>query len=174
MVDIKQELIKCGAVKFGDFTLASGKKNKYYVDIKQAIGDPDRLNHIGNEIWLETLSQGIKFDAVACVELGGVPIGVMVSHISGKPLIIIRKEIKDHGIKNRIIGDAKGMRVLLVEDVTTTGGTVIKAINTLHDAGAKVHDVVSVVDRGEGAGGLLGDGGVRLFSLVSAQELLAG
>lgn len=170
---LKQELINCGAVKFGDFTLASGKKSKYYVDIKQAIGDPEKLKLIGNEIWIEILSKDIRFDAIACVELGGVPIGVMLSQISGNPLIIVRKEVKDHGIKNNIIGKiTKGMKVLLVEDVTTTGGTVIKAINVLQEAGAKVHNVISVVDRGEGAAGTLGDRGVRLFSLVSAQELL--
>lgn len=173
MTDLKQKLVKCGAVKFGEFTLASGHKSKYYVDLKQAIGDPGLLNYIGNEIWFHILSKDIRFDAVACVELGGVPIGVMVSHISEKPLIIIRKETKDHGVKTMIIGKVtKGMRVLIVEDVTTTGGTVIKAINVLEEAGVKVHDVISVVDRGEGATGILGDSGVRLFSLVNAQELL--
>ncbi|MDD3813306.1 MAG: orotate phosphoribosyltransferase [Desulfocapsaceae bacterium] len=173
MARLIQELIDSGAVKFGDFTLASGKKSKYYVDIKQAVGDPKRLAFIANEIWIKILSEDIRFDVIACVELGGVPIGVMVSQISECPLIIIRKEAKDHGVKNRIVGKInKGMKVLLVEDVTTTGGTAINAIKILKEAGMRITDVISVVDREDGAEDAFRNIGVRLYSLIKAQELL--
>lgn len=112
-------------------------------------------------------------DAIACVELGGVPIGTAVSLELNKPLIIIRKQPKDHGISSPIIGEVKkGMVVLLVEDVTTTGGSAIKAIEALRNAGSIVFYAISVVDRDEGAYQNLDKIGVNLIYIVNARELL--
>lgn len=173
MATLEEELLGCGAVKFGDFKLASGKKSQYYVDVKKASVNPCILRKIAEEIKTLIESHDITIDAIACVELGGVPIGTAVSLELNKPLIIIRKQPKDHGISSPIIGEVKkGMVVLLVEDVTTTGGSAIKAIEALRNAGSIVFYAISVVDRDEGAYQNLDKIGVNLIYIVNAIELL--
>jgi len=173
MATLEEELLECGAVKFGDFTLASGKKSQYYVDVKKASVNPRILKKIAGEIKVLIESHDIVVDAIACVELGGVPIGTAVSLELNKPLIIIRKQPKDHGISSPIIGEVKrGMVILLVEDVTTTGSSAIKAIEALRKEGSIVFYTISIVDRDEGAHQNLDEIGVSLIFLVSARELL--
>jgi orotate phosphoribosyltransferase len=168
--DILQE---CEAVKFGNFTLASGKKSRYYVDVKKAVTKPEILKLICRHIADVIIDHDIRADYIACVELGAVPIGVMMSVWTGLPLLIIRKAQKDYGLKSRIIGDPeKAKTVLLVEDVTATGGSVISAVKALRDEGLIVRKVISVVDRDEGAEDELGKEGLDLISLISAKTLL--
>lgn len=171
--ELEDKLQECGAVKFGDFTLASGKKSKYYVDVKKAVTKPKILELICEHIADVINDLDIKADYIACVELGAVPIGVMVSVTTGLPLLIIRKTQKDHGVKSRIVGDPEKKRIaLLVEDVTTTGGSVISAVKALRDEGLIVRKVISVVDRDEGAEDELSKEGLALISLVKAKTLL--
>ncbi len=166
-------LQSCKAIKFGEFTLASGKKSRYYVDVKKAITKPKILELICEHIVDIIRDLHINVDYVACVELGAVPIGVEVSIKTGLDLIIIRKERKDHGIQSKIVGDfEKTKTALLVEDVTTTGGSVILAVQTLRDAGIVVTKVISVVDRDEGAEEALDKEGLKLYTLVRAKTLL--
>lgn len=168
--DILQE---CGAVKFGDFTIASRKKSKYYIDVKKAATKPKILDLICGHIVDVISDHDIEADYIACVELGAVPIGVMVSVKTGLPLIIIRKVQKDHGLESRIIGDPeKAKTALLVEDVTTTGMSVISAVKALRDEGLIIRHVISVVDRDEGAEGALDKEGLTLMSLVKVKTLL--
>ena len=91
---------------------------------------------------------------------------------SGKPYCIIRKEEKEHGKSGNIIGDVKGRDVLLVEDVTTSGGSVLYGINALKNAGAIINKVVTVVDREQGAYEKLKDLGVTLYPLVRTSEIM--
>lgn len=171
--ELGDKLQECGAVKFGDFTLASGRKSRYYVDVKKAVTKPEILRLICKHITDVIVERNIEVDYVACVELGAVPIGVMISVWSGLPLIIIRKVQKDHGIKSRIIGDLEERKTaLLVEDVTTTGGSVISAVQALRDNGLVTKKVISVVDRDEGAEDELGKEGLELISLVRVNTLL--
>lgn len=167
---IRDELVKCGAVKFGDFTLASGKKSPYYIDIKRASTDPTVLGLIGEAI----SAQAREYDAIAGMELGAVPIAVATSLASKKPFMTVRKVAKGHGTNARIEGEIRpGARVLLVEDVTTTGGSSLEAIQVLREAGLVVDRCVVVVDREEGGKALLADSGIVLEALVRASELLA-
>ncbi len=168
------EILKgCGAIRFGDFTLASGKKSRYYVDIKKASTDPRILRLIAQRIAETIKSRAIHADYIGCVALGGVPIAAAVSLETVLPLIILRKEAKDYGIKEQIIGDfIRGKSVLMVEDVATTGGSVLKAIKTLRDAGLVVSHVIVVVDREEGASKSLADADVELIPLVRVSELM--
>jgi orotate phosphoribosyltransferase len=167
------KLQECGAVKFGDFTLASGKKSRYYVDIKKAVTKPEILELICEHVTNVIVDRNIQTDYIAAVELGAVPIGVMVSVLTGLPLLIIRKAQKDHGLKSRIVGDLeKTKTALFVEDVTTTGGSIIGAVKVLRDEGLIVETVISVVDREEGAEIALAEEGLTLISLVKAKTLL--
>lgn len=173
--DTKQELItalrSCGAVKFGDFKLASGKKSKYYIDIKKASTDPCTLRIIAKLAADNICDAG--FDVVGGVALGGVPIATAVSLETGLPLLLVRKEMKDYGTGGRIVGDLKdGARVVLMEDVTTSGGSVLDGILALRDAGGVVDTVITVVDREENAMDRLDLIGVNLIPLVKASDLV--
>ncbi|HJK07315.1 MAG TPA: orotate phosphoribosyltransferase [Methanocorpusculum sp.] len=160
-------LIQYKAVEFGDFTLASGVKSKYYIDVKTAIMQPALLGEIAKEVAVR-----YTFDAVAGVAVGGVPLAVAVSLASGKPCAVIRAAAKDHGKSQMVIGDVAGKHVLLIEDVTTSGGSSKYGIDELRKAGAIVDSVVVVVDRDSGAEALLAAEGVTLHPLVRASELL--
>lgn len=173
MNSLAEAMKNCEAIRFGDFTLASGKKSKYYIDIKKASTNPGVLKLIAVEIKNKIQEISIQGDSIGCVALGGVPIAVAVSLETGLPLVIVRKETKDYGAKGQIIGDPKpGSSIILVEDVTTTGGSVLKAIKILKEEGLKVHYVLVVVDREEGASGNLKKIGVELISLARISDLL--
>jgi orotate phosphoribosyltransferase len=160
----------CGALQFGSFTLASGKTSTYYIDIKKAVTRPELLRTIGEAM----APYAARADRIAGVELGAVPIAAAVSLASGKPYLMVRKTTKEHGTKKEFEGElAKGDRVLFVEDVITTGGTLRGAIERLRAQGAVIEDVVAVVDREEGGKIGLAEITVRLHALVTAKDLLA-
>jgi len=156
-----------GAVEHGDFTLASGAKSSYYLDVKSALTHPEMLTAVGEEI-----ARTGSFDTVAGVAVGGIPLAVVVSLFSKKPYAIIRSTGKAHGKGDLIIGRVAGLRVLLVEDVTTSGGSVIAGIEALRSGGALVDTVVTVVDREAGAAAALETLGVTLKALAYASELV--
>jgi len=164
------DLKASGALQFGSFTLASGKTSSYYIDIKKAITRPELLRTIGEAM----APYAAKADRIAGVELGAVPIAAVVSLACGKPYLMVRKATKEHGTKKEFEGElAKGDRVLFVEDVITTGGTLRAAIERMRALGALIDDVVAVVDREEGGKIALAEITVRLHALVTAKDLLA-
>jgi len=147
---LKQLLKKTGAVKFGDFTLASGKKSDFYVDCRKVTLHPQGAKLIG-KIILEKI-KGLKIDAVGGLTMGADPIIGAVITLSNIPGFIVRKKAKEHGTQQKIEGLLeKGWNVVIVEDVATTGGSAKQAIEAAEAAGAKVVKVISVVDRQEGA-----------------------
>lgn len=171
----KQELIAalkaCGAIRYGDFTLASGKKSKYYIDIKKASTDPKTLKLIARQAAFRIKQMDVNI--VAGVELGGVPLATAASIETELPLLIVRKAIKDYGTKSRFVGDIEPEdRLVMLEDVTTSGGSVRNAIEVVRETGASVKYVISVVDREEGAAENLKEVDVELVPLVSASDLL--
>jgi orotate phosphoribosyltransferase len=171
----KEKLIaalkECGAVKFGDFTLASGRKSKYYIDIKKASTDPVTLQVIAKKA-AESI-RGTPADMVGGVAVGGIPIATAVSLETLLPLVIIRKSVKDHGTGGRFVGELSGgSRIVLMEDVTTSGGSVMEAIHAIRDVGGIVDTVITVVDREEGAVANLRSIGVELVPLVRASDLV--
>jgi orotate phosphoribosyltransferase len=162
-------LLESGAIEFGDFVLASGAQSPYYIDIKAATTKPAILSAIGKAI-----AEEWEFDMVAGVAVGAVPIAVAVSLASGRPFAIIRKAEKDHGKAGTIIGEVSGKNVLLVEDVTTSGGSALYGLAALRAAGAHVDLVVTVVDREAGAHEALAEKGASLHALVRVSELMDG
>ncbi len=172
-MDKKLKLIKLlkdvGCVKFGEFILSSGKKSNYYIDIKKATTNPEILKLIGEIIAENIKDENVK---VAGIELGSVPIATAVSILGQKPLLIIRKKPKDYGTKNKIEGELKeGDNVIVVEDVTTTGNSVLKAVEEIRKYGGVVKKVFVVVDRLEGAKENLQKENVELIPLVTVKEL---
>lgn len=173
MKDIKKMLEDCGALQFGEFTLASGAKSTYYIDIKKASTKPAVLGAIAKAMSEKINDLGHRPDRVAGVVLGSIPLATALSLETGIPLLMVRKERKDHGTGKLVEGDLeKGDDVLVIEDVITTAGSSMKAIAALREEGAKVNKVLSVIDR-EGGGRENLDGiGVELNSLVKGSDLL--
>ncbi len=172
MPSLAEALTACGAVKFGEFTLTSGAKSPYYVDVKLAMTDPATLRVIA-DAFSEVAAKRGPFDAVAGMELGAVPLATAVSLATGLPMLIIRKGGRQHGTGKRIEGrDPEGKRVLVVEDVTTSGGSTVEAVKVLRDAGATVEHAAVVVDRQSGGKDALAEIEVGLDALVTAAELL--
>ena len=155
-------------MKFGDFTLTSGKKSKYYIDVKKASAQPAVLRKI-----VEGFSDfQVEFDKVAGVELGAVPLIVAFSLQTEKPFVIIRKPGRDHGTRKRIEGDLnKGDRVLVLEDVVTSGGSVMEALDLLDEEGVEIVAVLAVVDREEGGTEKV-ESRTRFEALVRAGDLI--
>jgi orotate phosphoribosyltransferase len=173
MSNIKDSLVRCGAILYGDFTLSSGKKSKYYIDIKKAITDPKILEEVADEMAHIIERDNIEADRIAGVVLGSVPLAVALSLRTGIPFVMIRKEPKDHGTGKLIEGSLEtGMKVLVVEDVVTSAGSAVFAIDVLRKAGAKVDHVLSVVDREEGGRDKLVSMSTELHALVTASDVL--
>jgi orotate phosphoribosyltransferase len=173
MEPLADALKECGAIKFGEFTLASGKKSNFYVDIKKASTNPRILKLIAHRISDLLNTRSIRADYIGCVALGGVPIAVAASLETDLPLLIIRKETKEYGTKGQIVGEIeRGRSVLLVEDVTTTGGSAIRAIKILRDEGLVINHVIAAVDREEGAVKNLEDAEIDFIPLVKVSDLL--
>lgn len=168
--ELIEALVSVGAVKYGTFILASGKESNYYVDIKKAITDPKLLMLITRKI-IHITSSPNRADAVAGIEIGGVPLATAVSLEFDIPMVIVRKQVKEYGVKELFIGEVDGKKILLVEDVTTTGGSAIEGIKKIRDGGGMVDTVVTIVDRNEGARKNLNDIDVNLISLVDDYDL---
>ncbi len=166
--ELIDELIRLKAVEFGDFTLASGKRSDYYVNIKRATTQTSFLKLVSKH--MAPLASG--YDKIAGVALGAVPLVVALALEVDLPFVIVRKEKKEHGTKASVEGSVvKGERIIFVEDVTTTANTLKNAIMTIRDLGGVVDRALCVVDRKEGAGENLKEIGVELVPLVTADEL---
>lgn len=165
---IKEMLVDCGAVKFGRFVLTSGKESDYYIDIKKASTNPKILGAVAEEMAKHMEGE----DRIAGMELGAVPVAVALSLRTGIPYLIVRKEKREHGTGKQVEGDLeKGERVVIVEDVTTTGGSVVNTVSLIRAEGGMVEKVLTVVDRDEGAKEKLEEVGVKLLPLVRRSDL---
>lgn len=143
---IEKYLIECGAVKFGKFILTSGKESMYYVDVKKAITNVRILEHIS-----DIMLPHIVGEKIAGMELGAVPIVVAVALKSKKDYVIVRKRERTHGTRNIVEGEVNdGEEFTVIEDVITTGDSVIKSIDAIRSLGGVVKNVIAVVDRQEG------------------------
>lgn len=169
------ELVKREALSFGDFTLASGQKSGYYIDCRKVTLSSEGAALIAAGI-LDLLGDS-AFDSIGGLTLGADPIiaAVLVeAHTRGRSLrgLIVRKETKQHGTGRQIEGPfGPGDRVVVVEDVTTSGGSALAAIDAIESAGGTVVHVVSVIDRLAGARGLFSARGYPFSSLLSLVDL---
>ncbi|HXQ78947.1 MAG: orotate phosphoribosyltransferase [Thermoplasmata archaeon] len=166
--EIVRALLDAGAVRFGEFTLASGEKSDVYIDVKRAWTDPQRLDLLARAL----ASHVGSTDRLAGMELGAVPLVVATALRTGHPYAVLRKATKEHGTRQAFEGDiSPGTRVLLIEDVTTTGGSTLRSIEIVREAGGVVDRVLVVVDREAGAAARLAAAGVRVEPLVTLSEL---
>jgi len=166
--EIVRVLLEAGAVRFGDFTLASGEKSDVYIDVKRAWTDPKRLDVLARALAHRVGST----DRLAGMELGAVPLVVATALRTGHSYVVLRKAAKEHGTRQPFEGDVSpGLHVLLIEDVTTTGGSTLRSVEIVRGAGGLVDRVLVVVDRESGAAARLAAAGVRIEPLVTLSEL---
>lgn len=164
-----QLLKDCEAIQFGRFVLTSGAVSDYYIDIKKASTNPNILKKIAKA--MAEYTEG--YNLLAGMELGAVPLVVALSLESNIPYVIIRKEKRQHGTSKLIEGEnVKNKRVLVIEDVTTSGESVIKTIQILRENQAKVDEVLVVVDRESGAEEKLRSLDINFISLLSISDIL--
>jgi orotate phosphoribosyltransferase len=170
------DLIKERSFRRGRFTLASGKESAYYFDSKPTMLHPEGAALLADLIVSEL--DGIEADCIGGIEMGAVPMIAPVAIKSlemGRPLLgfFVRKAPKDHGTRQRIEGlDLAGRTAVIVEDVTTTGGSAMQAVELVREAGGRVAVVISILDRGEGAAELYAAAGIPFKSLFKAEEFL--
>jgi len=175
-----KEIIAKRSFGRGEITLASGRKSDFYFNLKPTMLDPEGAALLA-QLSLEALAKE-KLDAIGGLEMGAVPISGAVaalSWISGKPLpnFFVRKKPKEHGAKLLVEGLTKGetlagKTVAIVEDVTTTGESALKAAVAAQESGAKVSLVLTIVDRQEGATETFEKAGFRFQPLFTAAEFL--
>jgi orotate phosphoribosyltransferase len=165
--------LKEAAYLEGDFVLRSGRRSKYYLDKYRFETRPDLLGPLGKAIADAVREHEPDAVRLAGPELGAVALAAAASLESGLPFLIVRKEAKDYGTAKRLEGvHAEGDCVCLVEDVVTSGGAMIEAVEALREAGLRVSNAVCVVDREEGGVDELARHAVRLRPLFRASELL--
>ena len=157
----------------GDFVLRSGRRSRYYLDKYRFETRPDLLGPLGERIAQLVAEHDPEAVRLAGPELGAVPLAAAASLASGLPFLIVRKEAKEYGTANRLEGVFEpGESVCLVEDVVTSGGAAVDAIEALREAGLTCRTAVCVVDREEGGVDALARVAVRLRPLFLASELV--
>lgn len=172
-------LIRKVSYREGDFTLASGKKSRFYIDLKATTLHPEGADLIGKLAVQELSRKGWTIDAVGGLTLGADPIATAVSLAAWSqgmswPAFIVRKEPKAHGTSRYIEGVENlrpGASVVVLEDVVTTGGSSLKAVERLKESGFEPLGVLSVVDREEGGREIFEQKSLELISLVTVSEL---
>jgi orotate phosphoribosyltransferase len=169
---LKEEILN-KAVVHGKVILSSGKEADYYVDLRRVTLDAIAAPLVG-EVMLD-LTKDLDFDAVGGLTLGADPVATAMMHVAagkGRKLdsFVVRKAEKAHGLQRRIEGpDVKGRRVLAVEDTSTTGGSVMTAVEALKEAGAIVVGVAVIVERG--AAPLIAENGLKYLAAYQLADL---
>jgi orotate phosphoribosyltransferase len=163
----------------GQFTLASGKQSTFYIDARLTTMSPEGLSIIGPAGLATIRKTGWEVDAIGGLTLGADPISYAISYASaasGHPLkaFTVRREVKAHGTGKLIEGPLKsGDRVVVIEDVITTGDSALRAIQAVRNAKASVSGLLALVDREEGGRQAIEKAGVAVVSLVTAGEIIA-
>ena len=167
-------LARIGAIKFGLFKLTSGKTSPYYIDLRLVPSFPDAFRFIceayssliNSELGLES------FDRIAGVPTSGIPFAAVVAFRLGKPFLYVRKEVKLHGRERRVEGVlTPGDRIILVDDLITTGKTLSDAAKAIRTEGGTVEHAFVLIDREEGGTKALAEVGVRLHALMTVREM---
>ncbi len=168
------DVFKEHAVLHGEFTLTSGLKSSYYFDGRLVTLWPEGAYLIGKKIF--DILKGTGAEAVGGMTMGADPIAAavaVVSHLEGKPIpaFIVRADVKGHGTQKRIEGPLKkGSKVAIVDDVITTGGSVLRAIEAVEAEGCKVVKVVVLLDRHQGGSDEIGRRGYDFQAILSADD----
>lgn len=164
-------LVDLTAVKFGEFTLASGQRSPIYIDLRLLVSDPALLSLAADAY--SAIVATLDADRLAGVPYAALPIATAVSLRSGLPMIYTRKEVKTHGLGKDVEGNWQpGERVVVIEDLITSGGSIIKSAERLRELGLIVEDVIVLIDRGQGGVENLAEAGIRAHAVFTLPTML--
>ena len=164
-------LFETGAVKFGEFVLKSGIVSPFYLDLRDIISD-NELVRAAAEMMAEKARE-LDFDYVSGIPYTALPVAVLMAQQLNKPLVYARKEPKAYGTKNTILGKyEKGKKCLIVDDLITSGESILEAAGKFQEAGLKTRDFMVIIDRSTGGEELLNKKGFRLHSLIRLDEMV--
>jgi uridine monophosphate synthetase len=170
-IHIADELLEYGCIQFGRFTLKSGLQSPIYIDLRRLAGNPGLLAQVADAY--RSLLVGLRFDHLAAIPYAAIPIATAISLASGWPLIYPRKEAKEYGTRAEVEGVYHpGEIAVVIDDLTTTGGSKFETIEKLTSNGLQVRDVVVLIDRQSGAAETLAQAGYRLHAVFTLAEML--
>ena len=172
--DLGQILVGNGVVKFGTFTLSSGKISPYYIDLRLVPSFPEVFGKVvtAYENSLNVLIGLDNVDAIGGVTTSGLTYAAVVAYNLKKPLVYVREENKTYGARKKVEGVLKpGCKAVIIDDIITTGGSLVKTIDTLRQKGGEVDNVIVLIDRLEGGEALLAEKGVKLNAITNIGEL---
>jgi len=169
--DLLRGMWEAGMIKFGDFTLTSGKKSPYYMDLR-ALPSHVQLFKLAIDGLQSLVERSEQADfGVSSVELSGIPLGAALAARMGRPFVYVRKEAKSHGTGGLVEGDVSRAKLFIViDDVLTTGGSVLSAARALRERGAEVRSAYVLLDRLQGGSRLLEDNGIGVRSLTDIRD----
>jgi uridine monophosphate synthetase len=171
ITQLAQDLVDSQCVRFGQFKLKSGIISPIYLDLRRLVTHPAILRRVAQTYAAKL--KDLKFDRLAGIPYAALPIATAIALEIERPMIYPRREAKDYGTQAAIEGDYQaGETIVVIDDLATTGGSKVEAIEKLEEAGLKVHDIVVLIDRGQGAGPLLAEAGYQLHAVVTLDELL--
>ena len=172
MSTIQKKLIDAGIIKHGEFTLKSGQKSSIYIDLRQIIAYPELLVTVAEGMWTKIAS--LSPSLICGVPYTALPIATVISIKHNIPMLIRRREAKDYGTKKMIEGLYEpGQSCVIIEDVITTGSSVIETIDLLEAHNIKVTDAVVYIDREQGGKENIESRGVRCQSVFTLSQLKA-
>jgi len=165
------DLFKIGAIRFGDFKLKSGIQSPIYVDLRLLVSYPDLLEQIADLMWDQIMTQPI--DTLCGVPYTALPIATAISLKHKIPMLMRRKEVKDYGTKKVVEGVIQPeSHCTVIEDLVTSGASVLETIKPLEHEGLIVKDVVVLLDREQGAKRRLEEKGYRLHAILTLSDVL--
>ncbi len=169
---LAHDLIRSGCVRFGQFTLRSGLISPIYLDLRRLVSYPSILQRVARA-YADVL-RPLRFKRLVGIPYAGLPIATALALRLDCPMLYPRRETKDYGTRAAIEGEyVSGETVVVIDDLATTGDTKIETIRKLEEAGLRIHDVVVLIDREQGARETLAAAGYQLHALVTLQQLLA-
>ena len=163
-----REFYRVGIIKFGKFRLSSGMESPYYIDLRRLYSFPDLAFRVIGEL-IDIIDVG--YDAVVGVATAGIPLAAYIAFTRKIPMGYVRIERKCHGLESKIEGVVEGRKVLVVDDVATTGMSLLSSAKSLKSMGADVVAAAAIVDREQGAEETLSSAGIKLYSLIKVTEM---